>query len=421
MMDEDGVEGFYIVQLTKDSCSMRKLCVLFLVLALGALAGMPAAAQDSPNLVSFNGFSFSFPSSLAGSVNIVQYLADDPAAETPMGAQPAATEFSLNRSTGRITTMEFVPPSAVITVTRAADMVNYPEAQAQGAALLSLLSSRSDLTAADELPVLPLLNGFQAVRARAQYVDFPGFSGIAYVTSAKFDASPVLDNQLSFVFFGVSSDGSTFVSLVAPVTSGVLPQSLAANFDANAFAQNIEAEFAATTAALNAAAASAFTPSLDTLMLVVRSFSASSIMPGTPPPMATAPDVTLQPTPNSAGTIDPSFGGLGGVWTLVSFGAEGGEQRTPSEGVPITLEFGAQGAFGSDGCNSYRGNFSYENNTLTLSPLISTLRACPEPVMMVANEYTRALQNVTGFSIDGGTLTLTYVTDTESGTLTFTR
>ncbi len=401
---------------------MRKLIVLCLVLALGVLAVAPAAAQDTPNLVSFNGFSFTFPSSLGGSVYIRQYLADTPGDDsTPVGAQPAATEFVIDRSTGRITTMEYIPPTATITVTRAADLTGYPRAQEQAAALLSLLSDRPALADQVELPSLPASAAPQAVIARAEYVDSPAFSGIAYLVSGKFDASPVLDSQVNFVFFGVSSDGSTFVTLSAPVASGLLPQSVPADFDANAFAQNLQAEFAATAQTLNAAAPSAFTPSLDSLMMVVRSFSASSIMPGTPPPMGAAPVVTPEPTPDTAGVTDPSFGGLGGAWTLVSFGAEGAEPILPSEGVAITVEFGANGVFGTDGCNSYRGNFSYENNTLTLSPLAGTLRACPEPVMMVANQYTRALQNVTGFAVSGETLTLTYAVEGESGTLTFSR
>jgi heat shock protein HslJ len=77
------------------------------------------------------------------------------------------------------------------------------------------------------------------------------------------------------------------------------------------------------------------------------------------------------------------------------------------ENAPITLEFRADGQLGgSAGCNTYRGSVTFEGNTLKVSPLATTRKACAEDVMAQEATYLRSLQNAITFERTSDTLTI---------------
>jgi heat shock protein HslJ len=95
---------------------------------------------------------------------------------------------------------------------------------------------------------------------------------------------------------------------------------------------------------------------------------------------------------------------LGGTaWNL----AEMGGTADFAHIVP-TIEFGADGSVsGFAGCNTYRGTFTTDGSTLTLSPLAATKIGCQRPASVVEADYLNALSGVTSWEIDGaGQLTL---------------
>lgn len=89
------------------------------------------------------------------------------------------------------------------------------------------------------------------------------------------------------------------------------------------------------------------------------------------------------------------------AWTLKSLAGQ-----PIAETTTITLEFRDGGLGGSAGCNSYRGNVTVDGNTLAVSPLNTTRRACDQPVMTQEMTYLRLLQSVTTFEQTDKTLTL---------------
>jgi heat shock protein HslJ len=103
----------------------------------------------------------------------------------------------------------------------------------------------------------------------------------------------------------------------------------------------------------------------------------------------------------------PSASDLAGTrWTLQSYGPEDTQQNILAE-APITLEFRADGALsGLAGCNSYRGKVIVEGDALTVSPLITTRKACAETVMTQETNYLRLLQDATTFERTDSTLIL---------------
>ena len=77
-------------------------------------------------------------------------------------------------------------------------------------------------------------------------------------------------------------------------------------------------------------------------------------------------------------------------------------------GTEISLTFNEDGTFGGQACNNYRGGYTLEGDTITISPLAMTMMLCPEPegVMEQETKYLAALQNAATYTIDGSTLTI---------------
>lgn len=97
------------------------------------------------------------------------------------------------------------------------------------------------------------------------------------------------------------------------------------------------------------------------------------------------------------------------TWALQSYG-ETGNLKAVLADTEVTAEFvSAEGTVkGSAGCNSYSGGYELDKDTLALpGPLISTMMACPEPIMNQELEYLATLQAAESYSIDGDQLQIT--------------
>ena len=90
------------------------------------------------------------------------------------------------------------------------------------------------------------------------------------------------------------------------------------------------------------------------------------------------------------------------LWELESYGNPG-NLTDIIEDTEITIEFiSAEGKLrGSAGCNSYFGGYTISDGKITIdSPVGSTMKACPEPIMNQEVEYLAILQNVESYQID---------------------
>jgi heat shock protein HslJ len=72
--------------------------------------------------------------------------------------------------------------------------------------------------------------------------------------------------------------------------------------------------------------------------------------------------------------------------------------------VTLLLEDGT--VTGTGGCNGYSASYVLDGSSLTFGPAVSTKMACPEPAMSVENAFFSQLGGVTGWSSDGGSVTL---------------
>jgi hypothetical protein len=95
------------------------------------------------------------------------------------------------------------------------------EVAATIARLQRILNSRS-LAFKGELPLLPIPDGFLAFRAHNGFLRFKQGSGIVFLTQGQQDEMPVNNQNLSYEFQGLTSDGRYYVTAQFPVAAPFL-------------------------------------------------------------------------------------------------------------------------------------------------------------------------------------------------------
>jgi hypothetical protein len=260
---------------------MKTRLTILVLLAL-LLAVVPAAAQGGMgHTIAFDGFSFRLDAALAANVNIVPYPGDPVDLAQPGGPEPAHTRFLLYDA--------FPAPESQwdaiggLRVYRTADIANYEFSAIQLSQLQALLAQRPDLTpfmatsAAGSgntaLPLLPVVNAAQVIRAQAQYVDLPGLSGIRYLATYGQGIMPITSRDVLYQFQGLSADSQYYVTALFTLETPLFPAEVAADFNYDAFMAGFSDYLSQSVATLNAAAASDFSPALDQLDALVASMA----------------------------------------------------------------------------------------------------------------------------------------------------
>jgi heat shock protein HslJ len=120
-------------------------------------------------------------------------------------------------------------------------------------------------------------------------------------------------------------------------------------------------------------------------------------------PAATATPVPPAPTATPAPAPDPLAGTR---WNVVNIN-NGQGIITLLPGTSADLAFGADGQVtGNAGCNSFFGPYRASGNSLSIGPLGSTSRICPDPEGLMEQEaqFLRTLQFAASFRIDVNTI-----------------
>lgn len=116
----------------------------------------------------------------------------------------------------------------------------------------------------------------------------------------------------------------------------------------------------------------------------------------------------MQPEPDRALEGTP--------WQLTTF-VSGEAARSLVAGTQITATFDNGRVAGSAGCNSYTGNYTVQNNTMTVNKdIITTKKACASDVMQQEQAFLDALAATSSYTIKGSQLTLSHA----GGQLVFT-
>ncbi len=259
---------------------MKRLTTLLIGAAL--VLALPLAAQEPANTASLNGLTITYPDSLASHVIGSQFAGEAPALDAPGGPQPPYTELMLFSQYPA--PESFLDSAGAVRAYRVADAAGYEFTQAQIDALAALLAARPDLSAFMalpteasgplDLPFLPVFPAGQALRARAEYVDLAGLSGITYLTVFRHDVSPFTGYEFLYTFQGLTADGQTYISAVFPLFTPGFPD-LPADFDYAAFEAGYEDYVTESIASLNATDPAAFVPSLTVFDGVIASLAVS--------------------------------------------------------------------------------------------------------------------------------------------------
>jgi hypothetical protein len=79
--------------------------------------------------------------------------------------------------------------------------------------------------APEAIPVLPLLNAAQVIRAQVRYLPFQGGTGVRFVAHYTQNVAPVTNEGIFYIFQGISGDGRYYVSAFLPVSAAALDPS----------------------------------------------------------------------------------------------------------------------------------------------------------------------------------------------------
>jgi heat shock protein HslJ len=113
---------------------------------------------------------------------------------------------------------------------------------------------------------------------------------------------------------------------------------------------------------------------------------------------------TLPPAPTTNPLANQSMNPLDKTnWTLVSLSGQ-----PVMQGTQITMNFLDGGKVsGTDGCNNYSTYYTVVNDRINFNKnIVSSMMACPDPIMKQAAAYTTSLLPAYSYKIDGIQLTL---------------
>ncbi len=107
-----------------------------------------------------------------------------------------------------------------------------------------------------------------------------------------------------------------------------------------------------------------------------------------------------QPSGGQPGSLE------GNLWKLTAYAnAQGAMTNVPATSR-VTVEFNSGKVTGNGGCNNYFGSYTVNGNTIAISEVAATMKACPQPIMTLEQAYFKALQAAASFKVTGDTLEL---------------
>jgi heat shock protein HslJ len=111
----------------------------------------------------------------------------------------------------------------------------------------------------------------------------------------------------------------------------------------------------------------------------------------------------------SCGSPSDDTPGLENVtWVLKSFGDAANPTKAVTGHEPtLTFDKSKMKIGGNNGVNSYSGDYTLNGNKLTMTNLMQTLMAGPEPLMSQETAYMKILPSIQSFEITDTLLTLT--------------
>jgi hypothetical protein len=235
---------------------------------------------ENAHSVVFEDIQFTVDSELASGVTASIIEAVQPADDVPyFGVHPAYTEFQF---------IDFAEPRQGV----APSISIYPLAEyeamvpdeiPQAAQALQSWIENCPETPANPLPHLAPVNAPQVFAANLLCLDFENGQGLRYLTAFRQDVSPFTQQDILYIYQGISTDRQFYISVIAPVKTDILPETIDVSEINDAFVANYTPYINETIESLTELDASAFSPDLSLLDDMVASISISGVGPAPTP------------------------------------------------------------------------------------------------------------------------------------------
>ena len=151
----------------------------------------------------------------------------------------------------------------------------YEQASEQAGLIIADLRALLDEEPSDpeSIPVLPAFNAAQMIRTQIEYIPFQNGRGVRFLTMYGQAAYPVNNEDLIYVYQGLTDDGTKYISVILPVNHPDLQPTGAnvPNGDWAAFNENFETYIAEMTLQINQYESNSFNPTLTVLDGLVES------------------------------------------------------------------------------------------------------------------------------------------------------
>jgi hypothetical protein len=186
----------------------------------GAGTIAPAATATLETNVSCGNLSFYRDSSLASGFSCITVPEAANLDYPPFAVNPEYPEVTL---TGYVLADRFMDPHIdVFPVLRFKELL--PDLVNPRIAALQALIGGGTPIADEYLPVLPIWNAAELIRAQYAVVPFQNGSGIRYITQYAQNDWTVNNHDMFLSFQGLTSDGKYWISLVLPISHPSLPE-----------------------------------------------------------------------------------------------------------------------------------------------------------------------------------------------------
>ena len=201
------------------------------------LEGTIQSSNDFFTEVLFEGIRFSYPASVAESVWPQIVAGASPSPDTGWwDSDPAHFSLSFASPSGPAPMQRYwgtwllLPPQIRIYPVAGIESNEFTRARVE--AMHELLETKL-ATAAEEIPVLPLINAAQVFRSQVRYLDFQNGRGVRFITQYRQDPAPVTNEEIFYTFQGLTEDGAYYVVASFPLSTSVLPDNIP--FESQAF------------------------------------------------------------------------------------------------------------------------------------------------------------------------------------------
>jgi hypothetical protein len=204
--------------------------LLFLLICIWLAACLPSLVQaDIPpalSTVNYKGIHLTYDAALAASVVPDTLLPTEDGGlygwPTPMTLRLAFAGKQLPERAG----VNAVDSVAAIYIYNTDEFIaldsNLDQIGQRVRTLQTLLATRPQ-EILEEIPVLPLLHSGQQFRAHVTYLDFQNGSGVRFLTQFGQEPRPLNNQELYYVFQGITEDGQHYISAFFPINAMPLP------------------------------------------------------------------------------------------------------------------------------------------------------------------------------------------------------